>query len=139
MAGGRPTDYDPSYCEVVLPLGRAGLSLTQMAAHIGISKQTFYNWRDSHPEFMDATLEALTYAQAHWEEIAYKGAKGELPVNGQVLTKSMAARFSADYMERKATELSGPDGRAIEVAHSTLSEADLDAKIKALQLAAGVS
>lgn len=138
MAGGRPTEYKPEYCDQLAALGRNGLSLTQMAAHIGVSKQTFYTWRDTHPEFLDALQESLTYAQAHWEEMAYKGARGDLPVNGQVLNKSMAARFSADYMERKATELTGANGGPVQVAHSTLTEAELDERIAALSKATGI-
>lgn len=138
MAGGRPTEYKPEYCDQLAALGRSGLSLTQMAAHFCVSKQTFYTWRDAHPEFLDALQESLTFAQAHWEEIHYKGARGELPVNAAVLNKAMSARFRDEYTERQQTELTGKDGGPVQVAHSTLTEAELDERIAALSKATGI-
>jgi hypothetical protein len=109
-----------------------------MAAHFGVSKQTFYTWRDSHPEFLDALQESLTYAQAHWEEMHYKGARGDLPVNAAVLNKAMSARFRDEYTERQQTELTGRDGKPLEIAHTSIPDADLDERIKALLKTAAV-
>ncbi len=54
MAGGRPTDYDPSYCEIAIDFMSQGYSQTALAGHLSISKQTLYNWMQEHPEFLDA-------------------------------------------------------------------------------------
>lgn len=52
--GGRPSKYDPAYCDVVIEKMREGYSKTAVAGFIGICKQTLLNWCDQHKEFFDA-------------------------------------------------------------------------------------
>lgn len=109
---GRPTDYDPSYCEQVVEWGKLGKSLTWMAAQLEQSKQTLYNWMDANPEFMDAMTRAKVHAQAWWED---KGQDNLLTQGFQNASwsRSMAARFPDEWREVKGTELSGPNGSPI--------------------------
>src|SRR5262245_3868436 len=48
---GRPTKYDPIYCEMVICWGRLGKSKTWMAAELMVLKETLDNWAKDHPEF----------------------------------------------------------------------------------------
>jgi DNA-binding XRE family transcriptional regulator len=54
MAGGRPTLYDPSYCQIAIDFMAQGYSQTALAGHLSISKDTLYEWMKVHPEFSDA-------------------------------------------------------------------------------------
>jgi len=68
MAGGRPTKYRPEMCEEAIELvGRQGKSLTQLAGHYEICRDTLWRWRDTHKEFSDALTRAEVMSQTYWE------------------------------------------------------------------------
>lgn len=54
MPAGRPTKYDPSYCDVAEEQMGLGFSKTATAGFIGVCKTTFDNWCASHDEFLVA-------------------------------------------------------------------------------------
>lgn len=116
-AVGRPTDYRPEYCDKVIEWGKLGKSKTWMAAEIGISKQTLYDWEKAHPEFLDATTCAITMSQRWWEDAGQNGMTANL-FNSTVWAKNMAARFRDEWTERQ--EIGGMDGTPlIPVIHVT--------------------
>ena len=93
---GRPTLYDPKYCEEVVALGRIGKSVEQIASNLNVSLRTIYQWRDNHEEFLHALDDAKTYEQAWWEEqaAAYMVENKESDrLNATLWSRSMAARF----------------------------------------------
>jgi len=106
MAGGRPSDYDPSYCDVVVKLGKDGKSKAQMCSHLDISRQTIDNWAEAHPEFLEALTRAMAHCQAWWEDEAQKNLT--IPgFNAAVWKKSVEARFRDDYTERQEIKHGG--------------------------------
>jgi transposase len=110
---GRPTLYDPKYCEEVVTLGRIGKSVEQIASILNVSLRTMYLWRDTHEEFMHALDDAKTYEQAWWEEqaSAYMVENKESDrLNATLWSRSMAARFPKKYRESTKTEITGADG-----------------------------
>ena len=110
---GRPSLYDPKYCEEVVALGRIGKSVEQIAANLNVSLRTMYSWRDSHEEFLHALDDAKTYEQAWWEDqaAAYMVENKESDrLNATLWSRSMAARFPKKYRESTKTEITGADG-----------------------------
>lgn len=97
---GRPTAYEPEFCDQVIELGKAGKSKAQMAAHFDVSRQTIDNWADAHADFLEALNRAMAHCQDWWET---KGQEGmEKPgFNAAVWKKSVEARFREDYTERQ--------------------------------------
>lgn len=110
----RPTDYRAEYCERVIELGREGKSHAQMAAAIGVARQTLYNWAAEHPAFLDAITYARDLSQAWWEEQAQSGIHLGSGFNASLWAKSMSARFPDDYTDRQRRELTGAGGGPIE-------------------------
>lgn len=51
---GRPSKYDPAYCEQIIAAGSEGLSLTAFAGVIDVCRDTINEWTREHPEFSDA-------------------------------------------------------------------------------------
>lgn len=96
---GRPSEYDPAYCEKVVEWGAQGWSFAEMAAELGIAKQTLYNWRELHTEFMDACLRAQTQCQRWWEREGRTGMTSSV-FNGNVWAKNMSNRFQDDWREK---------------------------------------
>jgi len=110
---GRPSTYDPSYCDKVKELGKLGKSFEQMSAQLNVSYRTLCNWRDEHEEFFHALEDAHALSQSWWEEMAQaymlEHKDGER-LNASLWSRSMAARFPKNYSDRVKQEISGPNG-----------------------------
>ena len=110
---GRPSLYDPKYCEEVIAYGKLGKSVEQIASILNVSLRTMYFWRDAHEEFLHALDDAKTYEQAWWEEqaAAYMVENKESDrLNATLWSRSMAARFPKKYRESVKQEITGADG-----------------------------
>ncbi len=110
---GRPSEYDPSFCEKAIELGSKGKSLEQISGALGITYRTLCRWREEHVEFCHALEEAKIKEMIWWEEHAQnylvEHKDGER-LNVGLWSRSMAARFPKKYSERIKQELTGSDG-----------------------------
>lgn len=124
MPAGRPTLYRPEYCEKVIDLGKQGCSVVEMAAEIGVDRNTIErHWPEAHPEFFQAITQARDFSQAWWEGIGRKmmiEEPGGVKLNHSIWSRSMGARFPHDWRENSKHELTGKDGGPIE--HKTVVE-----------------
>lgn len=127
MAGGRPSKYDPSFCDLVIELGNQGASIDEMAFECGVCDNTIRNWADEHPEFLDAFTRAQQASLIWWERRGRSGMeKSAQEFQGSIWSRNMAARFPSKWREVKGTEHTGKDGGAIEFKDlSRLSDAAL--------------
>ena len=136
MPAGRPSKYRPGYCETVLELGAQGCSVVEMAAEIGVSRSTLETeWPAAHEEFSEAFAQARQLSQAWWEKqgrVNLVMAPGMGTFQATVWSRSMAARFPADWRENKGVEVTGAGGGPIKT-ESILDVSGLDmAQLKAL-------
>lgn len=51
---GRPSDYDPAYCDAVIDFMSKGYSLTAFAGSIRKARSTMNEWMGAHPDFSEA-------------------------------------------------------------------------------------
>ncbi len=100
MPAGRPTLYDPKYCETIVKLGKQGKSIAQMASHFDVARTTLLQWADAHIEFMTALSRAKEHAQAWWEDQAVENLTNR-EFQSPIWKKSVEARFRDDYTERR--------------------------------------
>ncbi len=70
---GRPTDYKPEYCEMLIEHGESGLSFEAFAGVIGTTFKTLYTWADKHPEFLQAKKEFEAKSRVFWEKEGIEG------------------------------------------------------------------
>lgn len=120
---GRPSKYDPAYCDAVVELGRIGKSFAQMASHFDVARSTIDKWAEDHPEFSEALSRAKAHSQAYWETMGHDKIETS-GFNAQVWKKTMEARFRDDYTERK--EVSGPEGGPVPIQVLTAVPRDTD-------------
>ncbi len=73
--GGRPTKYEPRFCEEVEDLMAQGYSLGAFAGHVGVARSTINEWIDNHPEFSEAVSRAKAKRLLMWEGIGLKVAQ----------------------------------------------------------------
>ena len=110
---GRPSLYDPKYCEEVIELGKIGKSSEAIGAMLGVGTATLYRWRDEFPEFREALELAKEFELHWWEDIAQTHMienKESDKINASIWSRSMAARFPKKYRESTKTEITGADG-----------------------------
>lgn len=110
---GRPSLYDPSYCDKVIELGKLGKSTEAIGSMLDVGTATLYRWRDEFPEFREALEIAKEHELRWWEEMAQgymlEHKDGER-LNATIWSRSMAARFPKKYRESTKTEITGADG-----------------------------
>jgi hypothetical protein len=51
---GRPSKYDPKYCDKIIELMSEGASIEEVCYEWRITKATLYNWTEKHPEFLNS-------------------------------------------------------------------------------------
>lgn len=110
---GRPSLYDPAYCEKVIELGKLGKSTEAIGAMLGVGTATLYRWRDEHSEFREALDLAKDFELYWWEEQAQLHMlenKESDKLNASLWSRSMAARFPKKYRESVKQEITGADG-----------------------------
>ncbi len=119
---GRPTKYDPAYCEEIVAMGQQGFSFAEMANGFDVVRETLTDWAKAHPDFSDALHRAKSASLAWWENEARTGLNKGSAFNAALWAKSMSGRFPAEpYRER--AEVSGPNGGPIATANVDLTSA----------------
>jgi transposase len=106
MPAGRPSKYQPSYCDLVIEHMTEGASLTSFAAEIGVARSSINEWMEQNPEFSEAVKIGKAKCSAWWERLGRKnaadgGGNATLVIFG---LKNMAAD---DWREKQEVEHSG--------------------------------
>lgn len=73
--GGRPSKYDPTFCDMVVAFMRQGYSLAAFAAHIGVARSRINDWMAAHEEFREAVSQGKGARLLHWEGAALRVAE----------------------------------------------------------------
>lgn len=130
---GRPSTYDPSYCEAVIALGREGKSPAEIAAELDVPRTTMRSWAEQHEEFSSALTRAKDLELAWWEGQSREGIGKGSAFNAGLWKHAVAGRFPNEpYRERH--ELTGKDGGPLEgkTTHSVDVSGLTDDQIRAL-------
>jgi hypothetical protein len=73
---GRPSDYDPAYCETARKFCLLGATDKQLAELFEVSEQTLNAWKRTHPEFLSSIKAGKELADAEVAAALYHRAKG---------------------------------------------------------------
>ena len=120
---GRPSTYDPAFCERVIELGEEGKSKAQIARALGCSRKSLYLWMKVHPEFAEAMDEAQFAALAWWEDVGQAGLT--MPkFNAALYAFNMKNRFREAYADKVLTHIAEE-----EPAERQLTDLDLARRI----------
>ncbi len=101
---GRPTLYDPKYCEDLKEHMGEGRSFATFAAKLDINVDTLYEWLQKNPDFSDAYKIAKLRHLAWWEDILQKnlitGAGTKFNVVGWIFTvKNRHKEYFSDSLD----------------------------------------
>lgn len=107
---GRPSLFDPAYCERVITLAKEGMGPTEIASELSVHRDSLYEWAKVHPDFSDAFSRAKLECQAWWERQGRLGLT--LPgFNASLWSKNMGCRFKDEWADTSKHELTGKDGK----------------------------
>lgn len=113
MPAGRPSKYDPKFCDEAINFMQDGYSVTAFAGHIGVSRSTVFKWAEENPEFSDALKSAQALAAKWWEErLRNVAMTGE--GNATAAIFGVKNRSSKEWRDKVEQEHTGPDGGPVQ-------------------------
>ena len=133
MPAGRPTKYKDEYCQETIDFLAQGKSVTQLSAHLQVSKSTIYLWAEQNTEFSDALSRGQELSEAFWETELIDMMR-DRDVNAPLVKLYFANRFGwsdKQSINQKNTNIYEPD-------LSKLSDEELR-KLAEIQSKSGVS
>lgn len=98
--GGRPTDYKPEYCEMLIKHMAEGDSFASFSAIVGTCMDTVHEWAKVHPEFSDAKKKGMGLNLLFNERLMKSGIAGQLTRVGKK-TKITTAKTDTKAEEVK--------------------------------------
>jgi hypothetical protein len=129
---GRPTDYDPEFCQRAANLCIAGATDFEVAEDLGVCVRTLYRWKAQFPEFSQALKvgkelsddrvesslyhRAVGYSHAAVKIMQYEGVPVIVPYTEHVPPDVGAAtlwlinRRGEEWRAKQVHELTGKDG-----------------------------
>lgn len=113
---GRPTKYDPKFCETVIEYMAKGYSKQAVAGVIEISVDTLYEWAKKHKDFSDAISIGEAKARLWFDNVLANHLthnKNGQQINGQVYALNMKNRFG--FSDKKEIDLGGDKDKALEI------------------------
>lgn len=128
---GRPTSYKEEYCIRVIELMREGASKAEVCLELDCSFQTFLNWQQANPDFLESVKRGLHLSKGKWEQMGRKAAFGNVEgFNATAWIFNMKNRFGKmDCFDERWS-----DKQEIETKDTTneVSDEELNAKIMEL-------
>lgn len=118
MPAGRPSKYDPAYCEDIVALMAEGLSKTAWAGSIGVCHDTVIEWAKVHPEFSEAVKRGQAARTLKLERDLLEGTEGPKITSRIFALKNAAPHEWKDKVENEHSgtvktiteiQLTGPD------------------------------
>ena len=76
MSGGRPSSFRPEYPEQAFKLCLLGATDVELARFFEVAEATISNWKNAHPEFLEALKEGKEQADAKVAQSLYHRALG---------------------------------------------------------------
>lgn len=125
MPGGRPTTYDPKYCQAVIGHMAEGASLTSFAASVMCSRSTINEWMAANPEFSEAVKIGKALCATWWEKVSRTNAV-EGGGNATLCIFGLKNMAPDEWREKQEIEHSG----SIDI--NKMSDEELERKIAEL-------
>jgi len=114
MPAGRPSKYDPKFCDQAIEYMKDGYSVTALAGHIGVARSTIFKWAEENEEFSDALKTAQALAAKFWEDrLRHVAMTGE--GNATAAIFGVKNRSREEWRDKTETEVTGQDGGPLQI------------------------
>lgn len=142
---GRPTLYQEAYAEQAFKLCLLGATNEQLADFFGVAVATIHNWKDAHPEFLDALKAGKEEADSRVAQSLYRRALGYehsavkiLSYEGESFEHEYTEKYPPDttaaifwlknrqpHLWRDRKEVTGPDGQPLFKVYQGIEDDDV--------------
>lgn len=112
MPAGRPSKYDPKFCDVVLGAMTDGYSKMAAAGIIGVCYSTLKNWMAEYPEFLAAVKAGDARRAVKLERDLLNAESGPMVTSRIFALKNAAPE---EWRDQQRVEHTGADGGPIEM------------------------
>jgi hypothetical protein len=109
MTTGRPTKYDPAFCDEVIDFLSEGYSVTAWAGSKRVARSSVYKWANEHPEFSDA-LNIGQAASALWWETCLRTNATTGDGASSAIIFGLKNRAADDWRDKRDIDHSSTDG-----------------------------
>lgn len=109
MTAGRPSKYDPAYCDAIKAFCEDGASISSFAASIDVCRDTISEWASVHPDFSAAVKVAKAKVAAWYDKTGREIAKNG-GGNATICIFGLKNFDSEDFRDKVETEHSGNVG-----------------------------
>ena len=119
----RPTKYTKELCQKLIELMHEGMSIEEVCYELKICKQTFYNWCDKYPEFLDSKKKGEDFSKGWWLKQGRVNLENK-DFSATLFYMNMKNRFGwADKREDKVQHSGSLENRTVDL--NNLDESDL--------------
>jgi hypothetical protein len=101
--GGRPTKYDPAYCDQLIAHMNHGYSFASFAGKCAISESTLYKWQADYPEFAEAHQIGIPCKRL---ELEYRLLNGD-PKATTAAIFALKCAFPEEWADKRQVEQTG--------------------------------
>lgn len=133
MQEGRPTLFKKEYCQLATNYCLLGATDPQLAVYFDVAESTIHNWKNDHPEFLEAIKAGKEDADANVAKSLYQRALGyshkdtdirvldgkiaKTPITKHYPPDTKAAVFWLNNRQKKlwreSKEITGADGEPL--------------------------
>ena len=106
MPAGRPSTYDPAYCEQIVAHMAEGASVLSFAAQIDVARSTINEWAANHPDFSEALSRGKAKCAAWWEKTG-RAVASTGTGNAPMVMFGLKNMAGEDWREKIETQHSG--------------------------------
>lgn len=116
MPFGRPTKFDPEFCERLIETMSSGASLAEFAADLRVTRSTIYQWAEDYPEFSDAIKLGRELQESWYNKVGRAAMAGKLPDFRPVIwIFTMKTQFGWIERDERKLEHTGPNGEPLQM------------------------
>jgi hypothetical protein len=94
---GRPSKYDPDFCQQVVTFGRDGMGKAEIAYELGVDRSTLDEWSEKHEDFSGAISRAREASLGWWMKTGRLGVHMGKQFNSQAYSLQVRNRFPEDF------------------------------------------
>lgn len=105
---GRPTNYKPEYCQILIDLMAQGKTVAGVSSALNTHREVLWSWMQKHPEFNNAYKEGMEKAEEFWAEMGMQNIFSGNGFNDRIWKFWMACRHQ--WRDRDATVIVATDG-----------------------------
>ena len=122
---GRPSKYDPKFCDMIIEHMSEGASMASFAAEIEVARSTINKWGEDHPDFSEAISIAKSKCAAWWEKAARSGALGST-VSASIIIFGLKNMAPDDWRDKQEIEQTSTVTNKPAIDYSKLSKETLE-------------